>query len=110
MKIGDNYSTVKLLNLGVPQGSVLGPILFLVYINSLFDQPFKGKIKAFADDLGIGYCATDSLSLIYEINHDIHLLRTWFAKHKLINRCINTTFNAGIACDTSCFKLQIAPF
>lgn len=84
VKINNVLSGSKAINLGVPQGSVLGPILFLIYVNSIFEQPFMGKVKAFADDLAIAYDSTSPLNLCCEINHDVHLLRTWFANHKLI--------------------------
>lgn len=84
VKIDDVLSEPIEIALGVPQGSVLGPILFLVYINSIFSQNMYGNITAFADDLGIVYSSKTSFDLICEINHDIDVLRKWFTKHKLI--------------------------
>ena len=52
VKIGDSYSYVMELMFGVPQGSVLGPILFKIYIRSLYKyvEPTKFRIEGFADD------------------------------------------------------------
>lgn len=51
----------KLLNIiaGCPQGSVLGPLIFLIYINGLLRLKLNGKIRLFADDAALIYSATD---------------------------------------------------
>lgn len=61
VKIGNCLSSVKSLVSGVPQGSVLGPILFIVFINSItVNLPSGIKSKIFADDLKTYARITDS--------------------------------------------------
>ena len=61
------------LNSGVPQGSVLGPLLFLVFINDLEDG-IKSKIKFFADDTMLFSIVRDPNLSAEELNHDLELI------------------------------------
>ncbi|MCV5004566.1 reverse transcriptase domain-containing protein, partial [Escherichia coli] len=49
VRINDVLSSLNPLNYGVPQGTVLGPLLFIVYINDLLNLDTKCSIYCFAD-------------------------------------------------------------
>ena len=66
---------------GIPQGSVLGPILFIIFINDL-PQEIKSYIKIFADDTKI-FRAIRSMSDINNLQEDINKLVNWTIKWQL---------------------------
>ena len=68
-----SYSTVKS---DVPQGSVLGPLLFLTYINDL-ERNIKSNIKFFADDTMLISIVNDLAISANDLNHDLHIIQQW---------------------------------
>lgn len=68
---------------GVPQGSILGPLLFLIYVNDIINSaPFLSYVL-FADDTNVFYSHTDLNSLITTLNSELVKLSCWFKCNKL---------------------------
>ena len=67
---------------GVPQESVLGPLLFLIYINDL-EANIKSKIKFFADDTMIFSVVHDPVLSASELNHDLEITSKWAYQWKM---------------------------
>ena len=61
---------------GVPQGSVLGPLLFLLFINDL-EAGIISQIKFFADDTSLYSVVKDPETSARELNHDLELINNW---------------------------------
>ena len=76
------YSGLKSIFAGVPQGSVLGPLLFLVYINDIAKQ-LLSLTRLFADDSSLFYAAANIADIAGIIIHDLQLLSNW-AKQWLV--------------------------
>ena len=53
VKIGKYKSEKRILKKGVPQGTILGPMLFLIYINDIFSLISEVCIVSYADDTTI---------------------------------------------------------
>ena len=67
------------INAGMPQGSVLGPLLFLVYIKDIVDV-VNGGIKLFADDTVLHITVGDNNAAAESLNDDLHNILLWAQK------------------------------
>ena len=88
VKIGDQYSLESLLLYGVPQGSVLAPPLFNIYIRSLKKQvePSRFSLFGFADDhqlIKVFLPMLQAAALCGDIQHCFNLITTWMNKYFL---------------------------
>ena len=77
-----HHSDYSLIDSGVPQGSVLGPLLFLIYINDL-ELNILSNVKFFADDTMLYSIVNDPIVSARELNVDLELIRKWAYQWKL---------------------------
>jgi len=83
IKIGSSLSDVKTLNIGVPQGSVLAPILFLLYINDLVNVSDFFHYVLFADDTTICSSHENFDYLVCNVNTELEKINKWMLANKL---------------------------
>ena len=67
---------------GVPQGSTLGPLFFLTYINDLSDN-LESNVKLFVDDTSIFSVVRDPINSSQKLNNDLHKVSLWAYKWKM---------------------------
>ena len=77
-----SYSDYSSIESGVPQGSVLGPLLFLVYINDL-ERNIQSNIKLFADDTMLFSIVKNPEMYANDLNHGLDAIRQWVHQWKL---------------------------
>ena len=85
-------SKVKSLRCGVPQGSILGPLLFLLYINDLPNASKLLHFILFADDTNVFASHTSLNHLIDLINTELSLVADWFQSNRLSLNISKTNF------------------
>ena len=86
--INGAHSKEAKVSIGVPQGSILGPLLFLIFVNDLPDIESAGNLTMFADD-NTYLCHKPSITdAIAEMQRMIVHFKDWFTRNKL---CLNTS-------------------
>ena len=77
-----SQSSYSIVESGVPQGSVLGPLLFLIYINDL-ERNIRSNIKFFADDTMLFSIVKDPVIPANNLNHDLNIIHQWAHQWKM---------------------------
>ena len=67
---------------GVPQGSILGPLFFLIYINDLSEN-LKSTVKLFVDDTSIFHVVKNPNTSAEILNHDLTRITEWAYRWKM---------------------------
>lgn len=83
VSIDSCYSKELIVNCGVPQGSILGPTFFFVYINSISNLNMFGKLILYADDTALVYLDNSVHSIKNKIKADLTEMQKWLCAHKL---------------------------
>ena len=71
------------MNYGVPQGSVLGPLLFIIYVNDLHRALKYCTTRHFADDTNLLNVCDNYKTLQNNINRDLNSLHNWLLANKI---------------------------
>ena len=98
---GDKQTNIETITCGVPQGSILGPLLFLIFVNDL-QAKYLDPIM-FADDTNL-FCSHKNIKRLFQIvNSELKLVTEWFLANKLsldVKKTKYVLFHKVTICDS----------
>ena len=83
VKVNGSFSSLTKTSLGVPQGSVVGPLLFNIYLNDLFLFPEETEVCNCADDTTIYTCGSNVEHVVAKLENDALAIGEWFPNNRM---------------------------
>lgn len=106
--LGATSSAFRSITVGVPQGSILGPLLFLLYINDIPNIPHTQEVVLYADDTNVFFSGSNLMKLQIDANRWLGELSDWLYANELqlnINKTKYVMFRARNTPRTENFQL-----
>ena len=88
--INNVNSETSFISCGVPQGSILGPLLFLLYTNDLPNCNLLSDVRMYADDTNLTFASEDPNELFSSLTHDLGNLKQWLDSNRLSLNVLKT--------------------
>ena len=89
-QINNTLSSKENISYGVPQGSILGPLMFIIYINDIVKQIKNCSIHLYADDTVLYYSDTNPDTVQKHLQEDLNSIYDWMCRNKLSMNCKKT--------------------
>lgn len=82
-KVNGTISDITSINYGVPQGSILGPLVFIIFINDIADIIINTKVSLYADDTAFYLGGSDPYILSKELSNASNIFEEWCNYNRL---------------------------